>query len=147
MLQGARHREGKNLPFVPTVDDLIVNEQDDLKATGGRNSRMKLLEQAVNHSDRQPCSPAWGKRGEIVHRDNCYPGLHDAKASGSACRVPAADLEAIVEGRICAFLRDDAAIFNAAGGAASTVPRCTAFGPRDVDYPSRVVLRLAGHDG
>ena len=125
-------------------------------------------------------------RGEIVHRDNCYPGLHDAivdatlwdevqaalaenrvervsrsgasapsllaspvyddsgermspthankhgtryryyvsqslikrgrpKASGSACRVPAADLEAIVEGRICALLQDEAAIFNAAG--------------------------------
>jgi len=125
-------------------------------------------------------------RGEIIHRDNCYPSLHDAivdaalwdevqaalaenrvervsrfgatapsllaglvyddggepmspthankhgtryryyvsqsliqrgrpKAAGSACRVPAADLEAIVEDRICAFLRDQAAIFNAAG--------------------------------
>jgi imidazolonepropionase-like amidohydrolase len=40
----------KNLPFVPTVDDLVVNEQDDLKATGGRNSRMKLLEQAVRRA-------------------------------------------------------------------------------------------------
>jgi hypothetical protein len=29
--------------------------------------------------------------------------------------VPAADLEAIVEGRICAFLWDQAAIFSAAG--------------------------------
>jgi len=133
-------------------------------------------------------------RGEIAHRDNCYPGLHDAivdatlwdevqaalaenrvervsrsgatapgllaslvyddsgermspthsnkhgtryryyvsqslikrgrpKASGSACRVPAADLEAIVEGRICAFLWDQAAIFSAAGSVESRYAR------------------------
>jgi imidazolonepropionase-like amidohydrolase len=37
----------KKLPFVPTVDDLIALEQPDLKETGGRNSRLKLLEQAV----------------------------------------------------------------------------------------------------
>src|SRR5262249_58988967 len=37
----------KKLPFVPTVDDLISLEQPDLKETGGKNSRLKLLEQAV----------------------------------------------------------------------------------------------------
>jgi imidazolonepropionase-like amidohydrolase len=37
----------KKLPFVPTVDDLIALEKGDLAATGGRNSRMKLLEHAV----------------------------------------------------------------------------------------------------
>jgi imidazolonepropionase-like amidohydrolase len=36
----------KKLPFVPTVDDLIALEAPDLKDTGGRNSRLKLLEQA-----------------------------------------------------------------------------------------------------
>ena len=35
------------------------------------------------------------------------------KAPGTACRVPAADLETIVEDRICALLRDDAGIFDA----------------------------------
>jgi imidazolonepropionase-like amidohydrolase len=40
----------KKLPFVPTVDDLIALEQGDLKATGGKNSRLKLLEQAVRRA-------------------------------------------------------------------------------------------------
>ncbi len=36
----------KKLPYVPTVDDLIALEAGDLKATGGKNSRVLLLEQA-----------------------------------------------------------------------------------------------------
>ena len=44
----------KKLPFVATLDDLIALEKGDLEATGGRNSRMKLAEQAV---------PARGRRG------------------------------------------------------------------------------------
>ena len=125
-------------------------------------------------------------RGEIVHRENCYPGLHEAiidealwhevqatlvenriervarssvtapsllaglvydgagermspthankngtryryyvsqslikrsrpKESAAACRVPAADLETVVEDRVCALLRNDATVFDAAG--------------------------------
>jgi imidazolonepropionase-like amidohydrolase len=37
----------KKLPYVPTIDDLIALEKGDLQATGGRNSRLKLLEHAV----------------------------------------------------------------------------------------------------
>ena len=40
----------KKLPFVPTVDDLVSLEKADLAATGGRNSRLKLLEQAVRRA-------------------------------------------------------------------------------------------------
>ncbi|HLQ91430.1 MAG TPA: amidohydrolase family protein [Xanthobacteraceae bacterium] len=40
----------KKLPFVPTVDDLVALEQPDLRETGGRNSRLKLLEQAVKRA-------------------------------------------------------------------------------------------------
>jgi imidazolonepropionase-like amidohydrolase len=40
----------KKLPFVPTVDDLIALEAPDLRETGGRNSRLKLLEQAVRRA-------------------------------------------------------------------------------------------------
>ncbi len=40
----------KKLPFVATLDDLISLEEGDLKATGGRNSRMKLAEQAVRRA-------------------------------------------------------------------------------------------------
>jgi imidazolonepropionase-like amidohydrolase len=36
----------KKLPYVPTVDDLVALEPADLKDTGGRNSRLRLLEQA-----------------------------------------------------------------------------------------------------
>lgn len=39
-----------------------------------------------------------------------------SKASEVACRVPAADLENIVEDRICALLKDEAAVLNAVGG-------------------------------
>jgi hypothetical protein len=37
------------------------------------------------------------------------------QASGAACRVPAAELESLVEARICTQLQDEDAIFNAAG--------------------------------
>src|SRR5205823_13819322 len=40
----------KRLPFVPTVDDLVSLEQADLRDTGGRNSRLKLLEQAFRRA-------------------------------------------------------------------------------------------------
>src|SRR5258708_7341385 len=36
----------KKIPYVLTVDDLVAQEKDDLRDTGGRNSRMRLLEQA-----------------------------------------------------------------------------------------------------
>jgi imidazolonepropionase-like amidohydrolase len=38
------------LPYVPTVDDLIALEKGDLAATNGRNSRLKMLEQAVRRA-------------------------------------------------------------------------------------------------
>ena len=36
----------KKLFFVPTIDDLISLEKADLRETGGRNSRLRLMEQA-----------------------------------------------------------------------------------------------------
>jgi imidazolonepropionase-like amidohydrolase len=40
----------KKLPFVATLDDLIALEREDLEATGGRNSRLKLAEQAFRRA-------------------------------------------------------------------------------------------------
>ena len=40
----------KNLPFEVTLDDLIGLEKGDLEATGGRNSRLKLAEQAFKRA-------------------------------------------------------------------------------------------------
>jgi len=48
--EGVRTLLAKSLPFVPTVDDLVALEKGDLAATGGRNSRLKLLEQAVRRA-------------------------------------------------------------------------------------------------
>ncbi len=40
----------KKLPFVATLDDLIALEKEDLEATQGRNSRVKLAEQAFRRA-------------------------------------------------------------------------------------------------
>ncbi len=45
--EGVHDLLARKLPFVPTVDDLISLEQPDLRETGGKNSRLKLLENAV----------------------------------------------------------------------------------------------------
>ena len=40
----------KKLSYVVTVDDLVAQEKDDLRDTGGRNSRVRLLEQAFKRA-------------------------------------------------------------------------------------------------
>lgn len=40
----------KKLPFVVTLDDLIALEKRDLEATGGRNSRLRMAEQAFKRA-------------------------------------------------------------------------------------------------
>src|SRR5205823_281621 len=40
----------KKLSYVVTLDDLIALEKDDLRDTGGRNSRMRLAEQAFKRA-------------------------------------------------------------------------------------------------
>jgi imidazolonepropionase-like amidohydrolase len=47
---GAQELKRMNLPFVVTLDDLIALEKSDLEATGGRNSRLKLAEQAFKNA-------------------------------------------------------------------------------------------------
>ena len=47
---GIRVMLQKKLPFVVTLDDLISLEKPDLADTGGRNSRMKLAEQAFRRA-------------------------------------------------------------------------------------------------
>ena len=43
---GVRVLLEKRLPLVATLDDLIALEDEDMHATGGRNSRMRMMEQA-----------------------------------------------------------------------------------------------------
>jgi imidazolonepropionase-like amidohydrolase len=40
----------KKLSYVVTVDDLVAQEKEDLRATDGKNSRMRLLEQAFKRA-------------------------------------------------------------------------------------------------
>ncbi len=40
----------KKLPYVVTVDDLVALEKDDLRDTGGKNSRLRLVEQAFKRA-------------------------------------------------------------------------------------------------
>jgi imidazolonepropionase-like amidohydrolase len=40
----------KKETFVPTIDDLIALERPDMQETGGRNSRLKLMEQAFRRA-------------------------------------------------------------------------------------------------
>jgi imidazolonepropionase-like amidohydrolase len=40
----------KKETFVPTIDDLIALEKPDMQETGGRNSRLKLMEQAFRRA-------------------------------------------------------------------------------------------------
>ena len=46
----ARTLKQKNLPMVVTLDDLFALEKEDLEATHGRNSRLKLAEQAFKNA-------------------------------------------------------------------------------------------------
>src|SRR5262245_56561331 len=48
--EGVRTLQQKKLPFVATVDDLIALDKGDLAATGGKSSRLRLLEQAVRRA-------------------------------------------------------------------------------------------------
>ena len=43
---GVKTMLAKKLPFVCTLDDLIALEKDDLRDTGGKNSRLRMAEQA-----------------------------------------------------------------------------------------------------
>jgi imidazolonepropionase-like amidohydrolase len=47
---GVKILQQKRLPFVVTVDDLIALEKADLRDTGGKNSRLKLVEQAFRRA-------------------------------------------------------------------------------------------------
>jgi imidazolonepropionase-like amidohydrolase len=47
---GVRILKEKHLPFVPTVDDLLELESGDLADSGGRNSRLKMLETAFRRA-------------------------------------------------------------------------------------------------
>ena len=46
----ARTLKQKNLPMVITLDDLFSLEKEDLEATDGKNSRLKLAEQAFRNA-------------------------------------------------------------------------------------------------
>jgi DNA invertase Pin-like site-specific DNA recombinase len=116
----------------PGLHDAIVHEAlwDVVQAT--------LLENRIEHAT-QACAIAPSLLSGLVHDDagermspthankngtryRYYVSrslITDgrAKATGAACRVPAADLETIVEDRVCALLRDEATVYDVAAAA------------------------------
>ena len=69
----------KKLTYVPTVDDLIALEEPDLKETGGRNSRLKLLEQAFRKAVAAGVPDRIWKRRDL----SCHP----ARQAGQPVRL------------------------------------------------------------
>lgn len=47
---GIRIMQQKHLTYVPTVDDLVSLDREDLEASGGRNSRLRYLESAFKRA-------------------------------------------------------------------------------------------------
>jgi imidazolonepropionase-like amidohydrolase len=67
---GVRMLQEKHLQYVPTIDDIVVLEKSDLDETGGRNSRLKLLEAAFKRAHAAGIEMAFGSGAtgtEIPH--------------------------------------------------------------------------------
>ena len=96
------------------------------RASGRCSASPSLLAGLVHDAAGERLSPTHAnKHGRryryYVSRSLITPGR--PKGTGAACRVPAADLEAIVEGAICGLLRDDAVVHDAAGSGLSIEQR------------------------
>jgi imidazolonepropionase-like amidohydrolase len=57
---GIRTMLQKHLTFVPTVDDLVALQKEDLEATHGRNSRLAMLEKAFKRAHAAGVTIAFG---------------------------------------------------------------------------------------
>jgi imidazolonepropionase-like amidohydrolase len=98
---GVRTLLQKKLPFVVTLDDLIALEKGDLQATSGRNSRLRLAEQAFKKALAAGVPIVFGSgatsaaipHGKQADQFKHYArwGMTPAQAVQTAC-LPAADM-------------------------------------------------------
>ena len=89
------------------------------RASGRRSASPSLLAGLVYDAAGERLSPTHANKKGTRYRyyvslSLITPGRQ--KAGAAACRVPAADLESVVENAICALLRDEAAFNQAIGG-------------------------------
>jgi len=123
----------RTLVAYPGLHDAIIDEAlwDEVQAAlaGNRVERItrsramapSLLAGLVYDDSGERMSPTHANKKGTRYRYYVSQSLIKRgrpKASGTACRVPAADLEAIVEDRICIMLGDEAAIFEVTGSRA-----------------------------
>ena len=83
----------KKLPFEITVDDLVSLEPGDLKTTGGKNSRLRMGEQAFRKARAGRCPDRLRQRGHVRHhsaRDRRRP-VRLLRQVGDDGRAGAAD--------------------------------------------------------
>ena len=113
------------------VDETLWNEVQ-LALAGNRVERVSrstaaapsLLASLIYDESGDRMSPTHAHKKGIRYRYYVSQSLIKGsrpKAPATACRVPAADLEAIVEDRICALLRDGSAVFSSAADTSANV--------------------------
>jgi len=88
------------------------------RVTRSKATAPSLLAGLVNDASGERMSPTHAIKNGTRYRYYVSQSLIKRgrpQASDAACRVPAADLEMLVESRICALLRDENVLFEAAG--------------------------------
>ncbi len=113
------------------IDEALWNEVQEAlagnrveRASRSRAASPSLLAGLVHDENGDRMSPTHANKKGTRYRYYVSQSLIKATRSrspGTACRVPAADLEAIVEDRVCVYLRDDAAVFDAGAGTAAHI--------------------------
>src|SRR5262245_18073075 len=87
---GVKILQQKKLPFVVTVDDLIALEKPDLRDTGGKNSRLKLVEQAFRRAVAGGIPIVFGSgatSSEVPHGKQADQFVYDQKWGRSAAQA------------------------------------------------------------
>src|SRR4051794_25116192 len=109
------------------VQQVLVTNRVD-RASGAATATPSQLTGLVYDGAGERMSPTHANKRGTRYRyyvsQSLIKGSRSA-ASGAACRVPAADLESIVEERLRALLRDGPAIYDAISEAAASVPERT----------------------
>ncbi|MEQ1711941.1 MAG: recombinase family protein [Hyphomicrobium sp.] len=109
----------------PIVDEALWNEVQSAlsenrveRVTRSTAAAPSLLAGLVYDDSGERMSPTHANKKGTRYRYYVSQSLikrYRPQASGSACRVPAAELEGIVEDRICAMLRDEVAMLEVSG--------------------------------
>ena len=109
----------------PIIDEALWNEVQSAlsenrveRVTRSTAAAPSLLAGLVYDDSGERMSPTYANKKGTRYRYYVSQSLIKRgrpQASGAACRVPAADLETLVEDRLCTLLRDEATMLDVAG--------------------------------